>query len=179
MEIENCKIKNSMTSIKDIMTKNVIFCSPFDSIKEAARLMFLNGLSGLPVVDELDHVVGIVTEADMVKLEEPVHVPKILGVLGSFLYLDNPVNGDEIEKQLAVLTATKVSEVMTSDVITASPEDSIESLAEIFLHKKANPVPVTQDGELVGIVSRADIVKLIAGDKELAKKEWTALVKKQ
>src|SRR3989344_6912114 len=117
-----------MTSIKDIMTKNVIFCSPFDSIKEAARLMFLNGLSGLPVVDELDHVVGIVTEQDLVKMEEPVHIPRILGILGSFVYLDNPANGDEIEKQLEVLTATKVEEVMTEEVITAAPGDSLEKL---------------------------------------------------
>jgi len=167
-----------MTTIKDIMTKNVIFCSPFDSIKEAARLMYLNGLSGLPVVDELDHVVGIVTEQDLVKMEEPVHIPKILGILGSFVYLDNPANGDEIEKQLEVLTATKVQGVMTTPVITAGPDDSIETLAEIFLHKKANPVPVIENNKLAGIVSRADIVKLIAGDKEIAKQEW-GLVKKQ
>lgn len=161
------------------MTKNVIFCSPFDSIKEAARLMYLNGLSGLPVVDELDRVVGIVTEQDLVKMEEPVHIPKMLGILGSFLYLDNPANGDEIEKQLEVLTAAKIQQIMTAPVTTAKPDDSVETLAEIFLHKKANPVPVVADGKLVGIVSRADIVKLIAGDKELAKKEWTALAKSE
>lgn len=166
-----------MIKISDIMTKNVIFCTPYDSIKEAARLMFLNGLSGLPVLDEAEQMIGIVTEQDLVKMEEPVHIPKILGILGSFVYLDNPVNGDEIEKQLEVLTATKVEEVMTTVVITAKPEDSVEALAEIFLHKKANPVPVLDNGKLVGIVSRADIVKLLAGDKEVARQEW-GLVKK-
>ena len=167
-----------MTTVKDIMTKNVIFCTPYDSIKDAARLMFLNALTGLPVVDEESHVMGIVTEADLVKLEEPVHIPKMLAFLGSFIYLDNPMNGDEIEKQLEVLTATKVNEVMTTDVVNVSPDDNIEILAEIFLHKKVNPVPVVQGDKLVGIVSRADIVKLIAGDKELARQEWKALVKK-
>ena len=167
-----------MTTVKDIMTKNVIFCTPYDSIKEAARLMYLNGLTGLPVVDEESKVMGIVTETDLVKLEEPVHVPKMLAILGSFVYLDNPVNGDEIEKQLEVLTATKVNEVMTVPVVTVAPTTSLEELAEVFLHKKVNPVPVVEDEKLVGIVSRADIVKLIAGDKEIAKAEWKALIKK-
>lgn len=167
-----------MTTVSDIMTKNVIFCTPYDSIKEAARLMFLNALTGLPVVDEVSRVMGIVTEQDLVRLEEPVHVPKMLAILGSFVYLDNPANGDEIEKQLEVLTATKVNEVMTTDVVTVKPDDSVETLAEIFLHKKVNPVPVVDGDKLVGIVSRADIVKLIAGDKDIAKAEWQALVKK-
>ncbi len=167
-----------MTTVKDIMTKNVIFCTPYDSIRDAARLMFLNALTGLPVVDEESKVMGIITEVDIVKLEEPVHIPKMLAILGSFVYLDNPINGDEIEKQLEVLTATKVNEVMTTDVVSVGPDDSVETLAEIFLHKKVNPVPVVEAGKLVGIVSRADIVKLIAGDKELARQEWKALVKK-
>src|SRR3989344_8216614 len=160
-----------MTTVKDIMTKNVIFCTPYDSIKEAARLMYLNGLSGLPVLDEAEQLIGIVTEQDLVKMEEPVHIPKILGILGSFVYLDNPANGDEIEKQLEVLTATKVEEVMTEEVMTAKPDDTLETIADTFLHKKANPVPVLDNGKPVGIVSRADIVKLLAGDKEIAKQE--------
>jgi len=167
-----------MIKVSDIMTKSVIFCTPYDHIKEAARLMYLNGLSGLPVLDEAEQIVGIVTEKDLVKMEEPVHIPKILSILGSFVYLDNPANGDEIEKQLEVLTATKVEEIMTSEVITAAPGDSLEKLAEIFMHKKANPIPIVDNGKMVGIVSRADIVKLIAGDKEMAKADWTALIKR-
>src|SRR3989344_1695301 len=167
-----------MIKVSDIMTKNVIFVSPFDSIKEAARLMYLNALAGVPVVDEASRVMGIVTETDLVKLEEPVHVPKMLAILGSFIYLDNPMNGDEIEKQLEVLNATKVNQVMTTDVVSVKPDDSVETLAEIFLHKKVNPVPVVADGKLVGVVSRADIVKIIAGDKEIAKAGWQLLVKK-
>jgi len=165
--------------VSDIMTKNVIFCAPYDPITEAARLMFLNGLSGLPVVDELDQVVGIVTERDLVKMEEPVHVPKVLALLGSFVYLDNPGNGDEIEKQLEKLTASKVNEIMTEAVITISPDATLEELAEIFIHKKVNPVPVLQDGKLVGIVSQADVAKLLAGSKDVAAHRFTALAKRK
>ena len=165
--------------IKDIMTRDVIFCAPYDPITEAARLMYLNGLTGLPVVDELDQVVGIVTERDLVKMEEPVHVPKMLAILGSAVYLDNPVNGDEVEKQLVKLTATKVNEIMTEEVISIRPEASLEELAEIFIHKKVNPVPVLDaESKLVGIVSMADIVKLLSASKDIATHRFTALAKR-
>ena len=166
-----------MTTVKDIMTKNVITCSTDTSIQEAARLMYLNGLTGLPILDNADKLVGIITEGDLVKLEGPLHLPAILSVLGSFIYLDNPVNGDEIEKQLHILTATKVQDLMSKDPVTVSHEASVTELAEIFLHKKVNPIPVMAGDRLVGIVSRADIVKLLAGEKDLARAEWKSLMK--
>lgn len=157
-----------MIKVSDIMTKNVISCEPHTSIREAARLMYLNGLTGLPVLDVNDQVIGIVTEQDMVKLEGPLHIPSIVSILGSMIYLDNPLNGDEIEKQLEILSATTVEQVMIAKPVTISAAAAVSELAELFLHKKINPVPVLDDGKLVGIVSRADIVKLLAADKDLA-----------
>ena len=164
-----------MTKASDIMTKNVITCAPTDSIQVAARLMYLNGLSGLPVLDADDKVIGIITEQDLIRLEQPIHVPTMIGFLGAMIYLDNPLNGDEIEKQIATLTATKVEQVMKQKVVSVTSNADITEVAEIL--KKLNPVPVIDDGALVGIVSRADIVKLLAGDKDLAKTEWRSLTK--
>lgn len=165
-------------TVRELMTKNIITTTADASVREAARLMYLNALTGLPVLDERDELVGIITEEDMVKLEGPLHIPSAVGILGSLLYLDNPLNGDEIEKQLAVLTATKVQELMTKEPMTIGPDEPLTALAEIFLHKKVNPVPVVKDKKLLGIVSRADIVKLLAGEKDLAKAQWKDLVKR-
>lgn len=153
-----------MTKIKDIMTKNVIACHTKDSIKEAARLMYLNGLSGMPVLDENDQVVGMITDYDLIRIEDHLHLPASFGFLGSIVTLDNPLNGDEVEKQLEKLAATKVSDLMTKNVMTIGAEAAIEDVAELFLHKKAELVSVIDDNKLVGIISRADIVKLIAGE---------------
>lgn len=166
-----------MLKVKDIMTKNVIAASPETPVKEAARLMYLNGLTGLPVLDANDDLVGIITENDLVKLEGPLHVPNFLGILGSLVYLDNPADGDEIQKQLEAMSATRVEELMQSKVVTISSGADIKDAAELFLHKKGNPIPVVDGGKLVGIISRADIVKLIAGEKELREKEWRDLIK--
>ncbi|MBI4050704.1 MAG: CBS domain-containing protein [Candidatus Doudnabacteria bacterium] len=167
-----------MTKVKDIMTKNVITCSPDTSVKDAARLMFLNGLTGLPVLDQNDKLVGIVTDADLIKVEGRLHLPVTFAFLGSLVYLDNPLNGDEIEKQLEKLVATKVRDLMTDKVLSIGPDASIEDLADLFLRKKINPVPVIEKDKLMGIISRADIVKLIAGEKEFHQKEWRELAKK-
>ena len=165
-------------TVKEIMTKNVIACQASTSVKEAARLMYLNGLTGLPVLNEKDQVVGMITEYDLMKIEGRLHLPVTFALLGSIVYLENPLHGDEIQKQLEELMATKVEMLMTKDVVTISGDAPLEDLAEVFLHKKVNPVPVVEDGKLVGIVSRADIVKLIAGEKELREKDWGELIKK-
>ena len=146
------------------MTKNVINCSSETSVKEAARLMYLNGLTGMPVLNDKDEVVGIITEYDLIRVEDHLHLPATFTFLGSIVTLDNPLNGDEVQKQLEKLAATKVSELMTRDVESISSDAVIEDAAELILHKKLNPIPVVDDGKIVGIISRADIVKLIAGE---------------
>lgn len=173
-----------MLKVKDIMTKNVIAASPETRVKEAARLMYLNGLTGLPVLSRSAgspegrdaQLVGIITENDLVRLEGPLHIPNFLGILGSLIYLDNPADGDEIQKQLETMSATTVDKLMTQDVVTISSDATVQDAAELFLHKKGNPIPVVDGEKLVGIVSRADIVKLIAG-KELLSHSFLPLAK--
>ncbi len=167
-----------MTKVKDIMTKNVITCGIETSVKEAARLMYLNGLTGLPVLDKADKLVGIITDTDLIKVEGKLHLPVTFAFLGSLVYLDNPLNGDEIQKQFAKLVATKVGELMSKEAVTISSEAVLEDVAELFLHKKINPIPVVDEGRLVGIISRADVVKLIAGERELLQDGWKDLVKR-
>ena len=169
-------MENNMIKVKDIMTKNVITCGAATSVQEAARLMYLNGLTGMPVLNAKDEVIGIITEYDLTRIEDHLHLPVTFGFLGSIVSLDNPLNGDEVEKQLQKLAATKVEDLMTKDVKSIAPNASIEDVAELFLHQKANPVPVMEGNQLAGIISRADIIKLIAGG-ELVGKEWRGLAK--
>ena len=118
----------------------------------------------MPVLNDKDEVVGIITEYDLIRVEDHLPLPATFTFLGTIVPLDNPLNGDEVQKQLEKLAATKVSELMTRDVESISSDAVIEDAAELILHKKLNPIPVVDDGKIVGIISRADIVKLIAGE---------------
>lgn len=141
-----------MKHVFDIMTKRVITVSPIDPIATAANFMLANGVSGLPVVDNQNHVLGIITEHDFLTHDDHVHIPSYLNFLMGVERTDNMPN--EIKK-------ITVGDLMTSAVITILPEASIVEAATILSRDKINPLPVVDgDGFLQGIISRSDIVKL-------------------
>ncbi len=122
------------------------------------------GISGAPVVDVENQVIGIVTEADIFHTlkEEPrefrmVHMfpdAKMIGL--SFQEVPTDKKAEEI---LVELGGIKVSEFMKTGVRTVTPEDNIKAVIEIVAPGLINRVPVVEDGKLVGIVSRGDIIK--------------------
>ncbi len=143
--------------ISEIMRKNVITCREDTSIKEVAKLLIENNLTGIPVVKGKE-IVGIVTEADLIMQKAKLHMPSYIQLLNSFLYLEDP---SEVESELEKILATKACELMTAEVVTVDPDYSVEDVASLIEEEHINPVPVVRDGRLLGIVSRADIVKLL------------------
>lgn len=150
-----------MVVAKDIMTTDVITVDPETSIKDAANIMSEHGISGLPVVRD-NKLVGIVTENDLIIKDKKLHFPEYINVLGGIIYLESY---KKFEEEFKKFTAVKVKELMTTDVITANPEDSIEDLATIMHQKNINRIPVVDNaGQMIGIVTRNNIVKHIASE---------------
>jgi len=148
-----------MITAKDIMTTDVVTVDPKTSVKEAANIMSEKGISGLPVVQN-GELVGIVTENDLIIKDKKLHFPEYINVIGGIIYLESYKKfREEFKKFIAV----NVEELMTKDVITVSPDDSIEDIATIMHQKNVNRLPVVDNsGQLIGIVTRANIVKHIA-----------------
>lgn len=150
-----------MVVAKDIMTTDVITVDPETSVKDAANIMSEHGISGLPVVKN-NKLVGIVTENDLIIKDKKLHFPEYINVLGGIIYLESY---KKFEEEFKKFTAVKVKELMTTDVITASPDDSIEDLATIMHQKNINRIPVVDNaGQMIGIVTRNNIVKHIASE---------------
>jgi len=141
------------------MSKKVITVYPDTMVNEIARLMVENNVSGLPVVEREGQVVGIVTELDLVARNARLHFPHYIQILDAFIYLEST---RQYEQELRRSLGTTAEEVMTKPAVIASPEMSVEDLATLMLERKVNPVPVVDAGKLVGIVSRSDLVKLMA-----------------
>ena len=148
-----------MITAKDIMTTDVVTVDPKTSVKEAANIMSEKGISGLPVVQN-GELVGIVTENDLIIKDKKLHFPEYINVIGGIIYLESYKKfREEFKKFIAV----NVEELMTKDVITVSPDDSIEDIATIMHQEDVNRLPVVDNsGQLIGIVTRANIVKHIA-----------------
>lgn len=141
---------------KDIMTRNVITISPEIDLKEAATVFVEHNISGAPVVDRNNRLVGILTEGDLVKQQKPLQKPLYLMFLDSAF----PINYKNMKSEVEALTATTVSELMTPYPLTLPEYADISEVAQLMLTKQVNRIPiVNEEDELLGIVTRQDIIR--------------------
>lgn len=137
---------------RDVMTTAVVSVGPETEVKEIAKLLAANRISGVPVVNREGKLVGIVSEGDLMRRPETGTIhrsPWWLWIL--------PLPEEQARKYVKT-HGHHASEVMTRRVITVDEEASLESIADILEKHRIKRVPVMRDGTLVGIVSRADLL---------------------
>lgn len=149
------------TCVKHIMTLDVVSVSPTASIGRIARLMHERAISGVPVVDLDRRVVGLVTDLDLILLNTRIEAPHFLPLLDGRIPLETPTH---FRKRVQHVAGTTARDVMSEDVLTVGPEEEVETLAALMVREKVNPVPVVEDRRLVGVVSRADVIRWMARD---------------
>ena len=148
-----------MLTARDVMSTDVKTVSPDMSVEEAAKVMSDNNVSGLPVVNDDGELVGILSEKDMIIKDKKLHFPDYINVLGGIIYLESY---KKFEEEFKKYIAVDVKGLMTKDVITISPEETLEEIANLMVEEDINRLPVVEDGKLIGIVTRGDLVKDIA-----------------
>jgi CBS domain-containing protein len=131
--------------VRDLMTTDVVAVGPGASIRDAARLMFRYRVSGVPVVDMDDHVLGIITEGDFLAME--------------------------IERLETGAVPTEVREVMSKSVKTIPPEMDVTGAARFMQAQDVKRLVVASDGRMVGIISRFDIVSAFTRPDDLIEDE--------
>jgi len=141
-------------TVEEIMTRDVITVSPATPIHEAARLMVAHGVSGLPVIDADGRPVGVISDGDLILRQRR---RKETPWWHSFF-----TNGEQIAREYQRAIGLTVGEVMSRPVITISPVWGIEVAASILDSRSIRRLPVVLDGRLVGIVSRADLIRALA-----------------
>jgi CBS domain-containing protein len=175
--------------VHDVMTWGTITVEPDASVTRAVRLMLQNKISGLPVVDTNGQLVGMVTEGDFLRR----------GELGTRRqrprWLEFLLGPGKLATEYVQSSGQKVSQVMTPEPKTITPETPLEEVVGLMERHRIKRLPVVQDGKLVGIVSRANLlhalasvareVKPVAGDDaairdrimaECAKQPWASHV---
>ena len=140
-------------NIRKLMTTELITVGPNSSLKEAARRMIESGVSGLVVTDDGGDLVGVITEADFVKAESDRRATKRARLLRWF-------GRDDIEEISS--TERLVADVMTSDVVTLGPDADHAEVARLMRRAGVKRIPIVEEGRLVGIVSRSDILRAFA-----------------
>lgn len=140
----------------DVMGVNVITARPEWSIQEAAMVMLDKGISGLPVIDDNGHVIGMVSEGDLMRRADCG-----TGHRHSW-WLRMLMGRDGLAQEFVKEHGRKVEDIMTRSVITAAPSTPLGEIAEILERNRIKRVPIVSDGKLLGVVSRANVVQAVA-----------------
>lgn len=142
---------------KDVMTTRAATIGAGARIQEAARRMFERGVSALPVVDVKGRVVGIISEGDLVRRAEIGTDQARSWWLRLFA-----LQGETAAADFAKTHGNRVGDVMTTQVISVAEATPLEKVAQLLEKHRIKRVPVMRAGRLVGIVSRADLVRRIS-----------------
>ncbi len=145
-----------MLTASDIMTKDVLTVTTSTSIRDLAEIITRNRIGSVPVVDEQGALIGIVTESDLIEQDKNFHIPTVISLFDWVIYLESE---KKFEKELKRMTAQTVGDIYTKEVVTVKPTTPITELADIMSGKKIHSLPVVEEGKLVGIVSRIDLIR--------------------
>lgn len=123
-----------MATVKEIMVKKVVTVNEKESLKAVCKILVSRKLSGIPVIDAKDNLVGFISERDIIQ------------AVGSKDFQDK-----------------RVSDVMTCKVLSIDEHTPLEQISQLFTDKPFRYIPVTKNGKLVGIVSRKDVINRLLG----------------
>ncbi|MBM3251808.1 MAG: CBS domain-containing protein [Candidatus Omnitrophica bacterium] len=139
--------------VKDIMVKNVITLSPEMNADEAMQKLLAKEISGLPVVDGNNKLIGMFTEKSILRAILPSYVEQV----GHFVYNADP---KKLSERVQRLSQIKVKDLMRKEVVTANEDTSLYEVARIMLTQKIRRIPVIdKDNRVIGIIARQDVLK--------------------
>lgn len=145
-----------MKTINDIMTREVVTVTATTSVRELAEIFETRHFGALPVVDADAKLIGIVTASDLIEQGRPLHMPTVISIFDWVI----PIESEEsLERDLKKITAQTAGEMCSREVVTLKPTDDISTAAEAMSSHKLHSLPVTDNGKLVGIVARIDIIR--------------------
>ena len=149
---------------KDIMKTEVYVLKQGDTIEHAIEKLIEYNISGMPVVDEDNQLVGVLTETDIVtkskKLDVPNYFPSFYPLFDTKKYLDKVINLDTKMKEMI---ESKIGDVMTKDVFSVEEDVALEEIVKLMASKGIHRVPVVaKDGRVIGIITQKDVIKAYA-----------------
>jgi CBS domain-containing protein len=143
--------------VREVMTKPVLSIEAEAPITNAIRLMLQKKISGLPVVDADGQLVGLVSEGDFLRRAETGTQPK------RPRWLEFLMGPGQLAEQYARSHGRKVSDVMTAPVHAVGPDAALEDVVALMERHRIKRVPVVSEGRPVGIVTRANLLRALAG----------------
>lgn len=144
-----------MLTAKDIMTQDVHSVSPDTSIEDLAKIFLETRVNALPVIED-GKLFGQVSQNDLVERDQPLHIPTVVSIFDWVIYLESDKTfREEVNK----MTARTVRDICRTGVPTCDPQTLVSDVAALMAGKAAHLVPVVEDGRVIGVVGRLDIIR--------------------
>lgn len=140
----------------DIMVRDVVTIGPEADVADAIKLLVEHDISALPVVDADGGVIGVISEADLVRRTEPGAEPQ------RPWWLEALTPASTLAAEFAKAHGRRVSEVMSRNVISAPEDATLGEIASLLEKHRIKRVPILRDGQLVGVVSRSNLIQALA-----------------
>lgn len=155
--------------VKDAMNIDVITCKPDDPVSTLVDLFKNNHISGMPVVEN-EKVVGIVSETDLLKLFKTPEISVDMLLPSPFEIIEMPLRSvirfEEFKKALEDIHMKPVRDIMKKKIYSISPDSTLEDASNMMVKYRVNRLPVIENGKLVGILVRSDIIRCLSKEQE-------------
>ncbi|MEA2397024.1 MAG: hypothetical protein QOK25_580 [Thermoleophilaceae bacterium] len=150
--------------VRQIMTPDPVTVAPDATVEQVVRLMRKHELPGLPVVDADGTLRGIVTESDLILSDEDgdLHLPHYIELFGGMVFLPESVR--RFEERFHKAAAASAADMMTGDPVTVEADDSARKAGRLIADTGHNRLPVLENGRLVGVVTRVDVLGALAAE---------------
>ena len=151
------KVSPVALTVGEIMDPDPRTVRPDTDVETVLRVLREQELPGVPVVNDAGRCVGIITEADLVLPDEEgdLHIPHYVNIFGGTVFLE-PLQ--RFEDRLRKAFDSKAADMMSEDPVTVAPDTSVDEAARIIHETGHNRLPVVEHGQLVGIVTRVDVL---------------------
>jgi len=146
-----------MLKAKDIMTTDCITFTPDTDIAVAVTTLLEKRINGAPVIDD-GLVVGVLCQSDLVAQQKKVTLPSFFTLLDGMIPLSST---EELEREMSKIAALQVGDAMTPAPTFITPDTTIEDIATMMTNEKLYTLPVVEDGKLVGVVGKEDVLKTL------------------
>ncbi|MCI5207893.1 MAG: CBS domain-containing protein [Candidatus Electrothrix sp. ATG2] len=143
----------------NLMTENVIAVTKDTEVRELAKILTENKISGVPVLDESGKLAGVVTESDLIFQNKKVHIPTAVAILDAFFFLESP---EKMEQEMKKMAGVTVGDIYAAEVVSVQKDTPLDELATLMAEKNIHTLPVLDQDELVGVIGKSDIIRTLA-----------------
>ncbi|MBC8284621.1 MAG: CBS domain-containing protein [Nitrospinae bacterium] len=148
-----------MKTAEEIMTRKVVTVNKNLPIKDLSKLFIENQFNGVPVVDDDDNVLGVVTQGDLIEQNKNLHIPTVITLFDAVLFLDSE---KKFEADVKKLTGTKVEDFYHKHAISVGPKSDISEITTLMAEKDIHTIPVIDNGKLIGVIGKRDVIRAMA-----------------